>query len=206
MNAFVDLLLRLDGPMPYVFIFLILLACGLGLPMPEDIILIAGGLAAYYEVTSLWATILVSYAGVLIGDGIIFYLGYTYGPRVTKIWFFRKLLAPKTLEHMKDRLAKSGYPLIFFARFMPGLRAPIFFTAGTLHLPFRVFLFFDGLAALLSVPLIVYVVYRFGDQLERVVKVIKRVEHGIVACIVLGIVVAAGRWYVVRRKRKRPHP
>ena len=61
---------------------------------------------------------------------------------------------------------------------MPGLRAPIFFSAGTLHLPYRIFVFYDGFAALISVPTIIGAVFYFGDELDKVVRVIQRIEHG----------------------------
>lgn len=52
--------------------------------------------------------------------------------------------------------------VLFVARFLPGLRSPIFLTAGmTRRIPFWRFLLLDGLAALISVPVWVYLGY-FG--------------------------------------------
>jgi membrane protein DedA with SNARE-associated domain len=72
---------------------------------------------------------------------------------------------------------------------MPGFRTPIFFSAGTLHLPFRVFLFYDGLAALISVPTIVFVTYFFGNHVDKVVRVVKRVQFGVIGTILLIVAV-----------------
>lgn len=93
-----------------------------------------------------------------------------------------------------------GNKLIFAARFMPGLRAPIFFSAGTLHLPYRVFLFYDGLAALLSVPAIIGAVYYFGDHLEQVVRYIQTAQHGILGVIIVMILLMAAKWFISHRK------
>jgi membrane protein DedA with SNARE-associated domain len=203
MDKIVDLLLALYGPMPYFLIFGILLICGLGLPIPEDITLFAAGLSAYYGLTQLWLIIVVSYVGVLFGDFVIFTLGARYGRRITRRWIFQKLLPADRLNSVQKEFHKRGNRLIFAARFMPGLRAPIFFSAGTLHLPYRIFLFYDGFAALISVPVIISAVYYFGDELDHVVRVIQRVEHSIVLVIFLVVLEMLGKWYITHRKLKR---
>ncbi|OFZ22808.1 MAG: SNARE associated protein [Bdellovibrionales bacterium GWB1_55_8] len=203
MDTLVDFLLNFYGPTPYLLIFGVLLACGFGIPLPEDVVLFAGGLLSYYGVSNLWIMIVVSMLGVLIGDSVIFYLGAKYGRRLTKKWFFHKLLPDDRLNAVQKKLHDQGNKVIFAARFMPGLRAPIFFSAGTLHLPYRVFLFYDGMAALLSVPAILGAVYLFGDELDKVVRWIKRVEYGIVIVIAIIILAVLAKWYITHRKLRK---
>lgn len=185
MDQLVEILLNFSGPMPYVLVFLVLLICGMGLPVPEDIVLFAAGVTCFYGEANVWLMISICLAGVLVGDGIMFTLGFVYGKRITKLPGFQKVLPPHRLEKVKRRLRKDGNKVIFAARFMPGLRSPIFFTAGMLHLPFRIFLFYDGTAALISVPAIVYLVYHFGDKLDWVLGKIKEVQFGVVAVVAL---------------------
>lgn len=200
MDRLVDYLLNFYGPTPLYVVFGVLVACGLGLPIPEDVTLIAGGLLAYYGIGSLGGTIAICFLGVMIGDLITFWLGATYGKKLTRKWFFRKMLPDDRLLVVQERLKQQGNKLIFAARFMPGLRAPIFFTSGSLHLPYRVFLFYDGLAALISVPAIVGAVYYFGDYMDKVIQVIKRVEHGILIVILLVFSTIVAKWYISHRK------
>lgn len=200
MDLLVDLLIDLHGPLPYLLVFGVLLACGLGLPIPEDITLFAAGLMAYYGIAPLWAMIVLSFVGVLLGDSIVFWLGYHFGRRLTKKWFFHKLLPDDRLDAVKEKFHQRGDKLLFAARFMPGFRAPVYFSAGTLHIPFRKFIFYDGMAALLSVPAIVGAVYYFGDELDQVVRVIKRIEHGIIFVILAAILAMVVKWYVSHRK------
>jgi membrane protein DedA with SNARE-associated domain len=113
------------------------------------------------------------------------------------------MLPDDRLAAVQNKFHKRGNKLIFAARFMPGLRAPIFFSAGTLHLPARVFWFYDGMAALISVPGIIGAVYYFGDQVDHVVRAVRRIEHGLFF-VILGILTAMGvKWYVTHRKLKR---
>ena len=203
MDKIVDILLIFSGPAPYFLIFGILLICGLGLPIPEDITLFAAGLSSYYGLTNLWVMILVAYTGVILGDSVIFLLGAKYGRKLTKMWLFHKLLPDERLNAVKEKFHEKGNKLIFAARFMPGLRAPIFFSAGTLHLPYRIFFFYDGFAALISVPVIIGAVYYFGDELDKVVRIIQSVEHSILFIIVAVVVAMASKWYITHRRLKR---
>lgn len=203
MDALVEFLLNFYGPTPYLIVFGILLLCGLGLPIPEDITLFVGGVLAYYGLCDPLTMILVCFSGVMLGDSIMFGLGARYGRSITRKWFFHKMLPDERLDSVKARFNRWGNKLIFIARFMPGFRAAIFFSAGTFHLPFRVFFFYDGLAALLSVPAIIGAVYYFGDQLEYVIRVVKKMEHGIVLVVLLVTLSMAFKWYVTHRKLKR---
>ncbi|MBI2605834.1 MAG: DedA family protein [Deltaproteobacteria bacterium] len=193
MDRFVEFLLYLQGPIPYLAAFLVLLGCGFGVPIPEDIVLFAMGLLSYYGLVDLKISILVCFAGVLIGDVTVFYLGRHFGVRLLKKKLFAKFLHPERMGRTRELLLRWGNKVIFAARFMPGLRAPMFFSAGTFQLPFRVFIFYDGLAALLSVPLLVGVVFYFGDHVHRVIVVARKVQHGIV-----GLILAIVLFFVVK--------
>ena len=91
MQSLVELLLYQPEWAIYVAIFGVLLACGLGFPMPEDILLFTMGYFAYNGLADLKYGILVCLAGVLIGDCTIYFLGYYYGSRLTKIKPFSKI-------------------------------------------------------------------------------------------------------------------
>ena len=203
MDRLVDFLLNFYGPTPYFLILGILLACGLGLPIPEDITLFAAGLLAYYGLCNLGLIVLISLFGVLAGDLTIFWLGSKYGRKLTKKWFFHKLLPDDRLDSVSRKFKQKGEKLLFAARFMPGFRAPIYFSAGVLHVPFRKFVLYDGLAALVSVPLIISAVYFFGDNLDQVVRWIQRIEHGILF-VVAGVLMAVmAKWYITHRRLRR---
>ncbi len=200
-NFLVDFLIDYYGPIPYLAIFVILLACGMGLPIPEDLALIAGGILTYYGVCDVWLMIAVGLFGVLLGDSIVYYLGHRFGRRLLKKWPFRVIIDEAKIESIRVKLHEHGAKLLFTARFMPGVRSTVFFAAGLLHYPYRKMILFDGLAAFLSVPAIIYSVYHFGDVLESVIRWIKKVEGGIVILIALVVV-----WVVfklVRKHRKK---
>lgn len=189
--------------MPYVIVFLLLVACGFGLPMPEDVILFAAGMMSYYKAVNVKVMIAVCFLGVMLGDSAVFTIGALYGRKLRRTRIMRRLLPPKRLKLVRHKLHEQGNKVIFAARFMPGLRTPIFFSAGTLHLPFRVFLFYDGLAALISVPTIVYATYFFGAHVDRVIRVVKRIQFGVIATILLIIaIVVVKTWWAHKKQRE----
>jgi membrane protein DedA with SNARE-associated domain len=188
---------------PYLLIFGVLISCGLGVPIPEDIILFTAGYSAYYGIVSLPVIIGLAVIGVLMGDVLIFALGAKYGRKLTKKWIFHQLLPDDRLNKVKKLFHERGNKLLFAARFMPGFRAPVYFSAGTLHIPFWRFLIYDGLAALISVPAIIGAVYYFGDQIDQVIRWIKRIENGIVFVILAIVLAILAKWYITHRKLKR---
>ena len=190
MNHILNIAMNTNGHYtPYIVIFVILLLCGLGAPIPEDITIIAGGMLSYYKITNIYIMILVCFLGVMTGDTTIFLFGNYFGPKIRRKRFFQRLLPPHRLEVVQKKLHREGPKVIFAARFMPGLRMPVYFTAGSLHLPFWKFFLYDGLAAMLSVPAIAYVIYHFGQELDRAVKWIKKVQFGIIVLIVIAVIV-----------------
>jgi membrane protein DedA with SNARE-associated domain len=205
MDFIVDFLIDYYGPIPYLAIFVILLLCGLGVPVPEDITLIAGGILAYYGVCDVWVMIGVGLLGVLIGDSLVFWLGHRFGRRLLKKWPFRMFIDETKIQSIRGKLHHHGGKLLFTARFMPGLRSTVFFASGLLHFPYRKLIVYDGAAALISVPAIVYSVYYFGDFLEYVIRLIKRVEGGIaiVIAVAVGFVILK-LW--LKHKKKVSHP
>lgn len=161
----------------YFSVFLVLLACGFGLPVPEDVTLIAGGVICALTKTgnqhslNVHVMVLIGLLGVLSGDSIMFMLGNKLGSRVTKLPILRSIITPDIYAKIQTKVARYGLKVLFIARFLPGLRAPIFLTAGISHkVKFWKFMLLDGSAALISVPLWIYAGYICADDLDKLLE------------------------------------
>jgi membrane protein DedA with SNARE-associated domain len=201
MKLLIDLLQFIQpyGVYSYVVILAVLLACGFGLPLPEDITLVTAGILAAREIIDFEMAIAVCMLGVLLGDGIIFTLGSRYGVKLRSSKFFSIILPEKRDAAVKRIIQKYGDKVIFMARFMPGLRTPLFFATGSYHVSFWKFLLLDGLAAIISVPLWVYVGYLFGANLEELERVIKRAQVGIYVALAALILFFIGGYFLKKR-------
>lgn len=175
----------------YLTLGAILLLCGLGLPIPEDISLICAGYLAHLGLVDVHHVFLLCFAAVLIGDGLAFGLGRWGGQAILRWGRTQRYFTPRKQRRVRAYFRKYGSKVIFIARFLPGVRFSIFFSAGMLHVRPMVFLVYDTLAALLSVPALVYLAYYFGEHIDHVIAWTRRSEYGILAgAAVLATVVA----------------
>jgi membrane protein DedA with SNARE-associated domain len=112
----------------------------------------------------------------------------------------RKVMHSKRREKVERHFARHGNLTIFVGRFMPGFRSIIFAFAGISRMGYFRFLLIDGMAAVLSVPLFVYLGYRFAAHIHELFNFVDRVKHILLpVAIVIGIGAAA--IYYVRRRR-----
>lgn len=186
----------------YVAVFTVLLVCGFGVPIPEDITLVAGGIISGLGYANVHVMFAVGMAGVLAGDGIMFAAGRFYGHKVQQFRPIARILTPERFEAVQEKFEKYGTWVLFVARFLPGLRSPIFITAGmTRRVPYWRFLLMDGFAALISVPVWVYLGHYGATQREWLMHVVHRGQAGILTVIgVLAVVLTVVVW---RRRRNQ---
>lgn len=167
----------------------------MGVPIPEDITLIAGGVICALSQGALHPLhpqimSLIALIGVLIGDGIMFFVGRRLGPKVTRVRGLKRIITKKVYCQIQAKVIKYGQKVLFVARFLPGLRAPIFIMAGVSHsVSYLRFILMDGMAAIISVPILVYLGYFFANDLEDILNYVKHSEIIIVAIIIIVIAV-----------------
>lgn len=160
LNFFQNSPLSLWGP------FFVLLLCGLGLPIPEDIVLITAGILGQDQGRSWIEVSLLMYAGVLGGDCITFFAGRHVGGWMLTSRWFQRIVSPQKQVKVVEFFDRYGPMGLFIGRFLPGLRAPIFFSAGSMKVPFWKLLLFDGGAALISVPVFVWLGHWLWEHFE----------------------------------------
>ncbi len=184
----------------YLAVFLVLLICGLGVPIPEDITLVAGGVISGLGYSNVHVMFGVGMAGVLLGDLIMFMIGRLYGESALKWRWVAWLVTPARRELVQRKFDRYGNRLLFIARFLPGLRSPIFIIAGwSRRVSLLKFLLLDGAAALISVPFWVYLGYYGADNHEWLIHWIQRGKTGIL--IALAVLLAALIFLIWKHRR-----
>jgi membrane protein DedA with SNARE-associated domain len=185
----------------YAGLFGVLLLCGLGLPLPEDIALLAGGFLAHRGITQYPMTLAVSFVGVIIGDNSLFFLGRRFGTGLVSYFRLGRPSSEAQIDRLKGFMDRHGNRAIFYARFLAGLRALIYLTAGSLGVKPARFIFYDMLGALISVPIVVSLGYLFGGQIEQLFRYLGGFEH-LIWIVALGtILVFATRTQMFARTR-----
>lgn len=185
----------------YAAVFFVLVICGFGVPIPEDITLVAGGVISGLGYTNVHIMFAVGMAGVLVGDGIMFMLGRIYGQRILKFKPVARLMPPKRYAQVQQKFDKYGNRVLFVARFLPGLRSPIFLTAGMSgRISFWQWLMMDGFAALISVPIWVYLGSFGAENRDWLMQKVHQFQNGLF--LLLGIGAAFGIWFWWSRRQK----
>lgn len=188
----------------YVAVFIALMLCGAGIPLPEDITLVAGGVIAGLGYANVHTMAAVTMVGVLMGDAAMFLLGHRYGEHMLQWKPIALLMPPRRYAKMQEKFTRYGNRLMFFARFLPGMRTAVYITAGATHrVSFWRFLMLDGLAALISVPFWVYLGYFGANRREWLGMWIRRGQSSLWVLGVLLLVVALVWWWCRRRNKQQ---
>lgn len=183
----------------YLGVLGLLCAAGVGAPVSEDLVLIAGGAVVARSGGSLPLMILVGWVGTVVGDGMLFRIGKRLGPRAAQQRHLSRVLTPARVERVRRFYRRFGMATVAIIRFIPGLRSTTILIAGSSGLSFRKFLAADGLAAMVTAPLMVWLGFRFGAAALRDVTQVGRALLGAaIAALVALIAVRAIRTWRAR--------
>ncbi len=117
--------------------------------VPSETLVVIGGNLASSGDLNLMLVILAGAAGAILGDNISYGIGTLVGERTVKRWF-RSEKAQKRLEWAERTLDERGAYIIIVARFIPGGRTAVTFSAGYVHtLRWRRFIVYDIVAGLI---------------------------------------------------------
>jgi membrane protein DedA with SNARE-associated domain len=138
------------------------------------------------------------FVGVLVGDFLVYYLGYFYGEKVLSLRLTRSFLTRSREAQIKGDFHRHGIKILIVGRFAVGFRTAAYLTAGILRLPALRLLGADMIAATLSTTLMFAGGYWFADWIE---KGIKEAQHFIVITLVASVAGVILYRYIKARRR-----
>ena len=172
-----------------------------GVPVPGETILLLASFLAFSEHTlQLRWIIVVGTIAATVGDNLGFVLGYYGGRPLLEHYrrFFR--IRAATIAQGERIFARYGAVTVFFARFVFGMRIITGPLAGVLRMPWRKFLLFNFLGAVLWVTVIAGAGYLAGRQWQRLVQDLKVFDIAVVVAAALLILIL---WWRQRRNTRR---
>lgn len=178
----------------YGIVLGLLVSSGTGL-FSEDLVIIMAGFLSYLGHLSLSTALAVGYLGSCLSDCLMYGLGRGPGERLTRSRWLSRVLRPERVLYARELFQRRGSRFIVLVRFIPGMRAVVFFTAGTLMMPFRTFLFWDIVGVIPSVTLLMGTAYYCGENIERVV-------HQLGAWAWLVVLVGIGLFFTLARRSR----
>lgn len=202
MDSVMAFLQSLQGAPAYALVFATLAASGLGLPINEDILLMVAAALTLRGVMDPLPLVAVAWCGVLCADALIFHWGHRFGARLLQHRWAARVLPPARLLMVQATMRRWGPGYLFLVRFMPGMRTALLFAAGSLKIPYRHLLLFDGAAGLVELPLLVFAVRLVGGRWQDILAGVQRWQS-VLWPAVLALAVAAALVLWLRRRRGR---
>jgi membrane-associated protein len=136
LDGLIEFLLQSDWT--YLLLFAIAAGDAFFPIFPSETAAIAAGVVAATDQLTLGWVIAAAGAGAVVGDNIAYVLGRVVGqPAARRL--FRRERARRRFEEAGDLLERRGAYLIVIARFIPGGRTAVTFTAGTTRFPWLKF-------------------------------------------------------------------
>jgi membrane protein DedA with SNARE-associated domain len=149
----------------YAGFFAVLVMAGFGFGPPEEIALPAAGIFAGANPEIRWWILLpVCIAGVLLADMFLYGVGRWQGDRLLNYRWMARLVPPARRRQIEKNFHDYGIGILIGGRLVPGVRAPLFLTAGAIRLPLLRFLIADGLGAIVGNSLLFLLGFWLGDQ------------------------------------------
>ncbi len=183
----------------YLLIFFVLVLTGSGLPIPEEVPIIAAGILSANETLNPWLAFMWCLLGALIGDCVMYYIGYHFGRPVLQEhpWWARFVTAEREAQ-IEKQFRNHGFKVFFVARFLVGIRSPVYLTAGILRVSFRRFLMIDLFCATMVVGTFFGLTYLFGTAIA---KWIRKGEVALTVVVMLALAaVSIYLWWRYYRK------
>jgi membrane protein DedA with SNARE-associated domain len=190
---------------PLVPTFCLLVAAGIGFPMPEELPVVGAGIwvARTAELGPLrFVALPVCILGVVISDGLLYGIGRLYGPRLLEYRWLARLLPSEKRARIEDNFHKYGVKILLFARILPGIRSPIFITAGIMKLPLKRFLLADGIYAIPGVSLLFFLAFWFTDRFQELVTKVTQERDKLLEVLILLGIASLGAYFIYHFYRK----
>jgi membrane protein DedA with SNARE-associated domain len=140
--------------------------------------------------------------GVLLGDFVVYGLGYFYGEKVLAFRLTRKFLTKPREAQIKGYFHRHGIKILIAGRFVVGFRTAAYLTAGILRLPPLRMLLADVFAASLTTSLVFGLGYWFARWIETG---LREIQHYLVlfVAVTLGLLLLY-RYYKGRQRAGLP--
>ncbi len=196
----------LTGGSAYLIVGLLALleaSAFVGLFVPGEVGVLAGGYIAYEGRAELIPMMIVATVGAIIGDSIGYEIGRHLGGSIRRSRFGAKV-GEERWTRAEDYLKVKGGRAVFLGRFIGVLRALVPALAGGSRMPYRKFLFWNALGALIWGPSLVGLGYLGGESYRRIEHYAGQAGLVLLALVVMiGGVAALGRWVSRHPERVR---
>lgn len=193
---------------PFIATFVGLIFAGIGLPpIPEEVVVAGAGIWAAGKPElgpTRWLILAFCIAGILVSDLLLYGIGRFGGARLLGLPWMTRVMTPERRQHIEHNFHRYGLRILLFVRWLPGIRSPMFITAGLMRLPVVRFVIADAVAASVGHLVIFTLAYWFGDQFKELLEQTERQVGSKARPILVLVGIAAITGYLLLHLWRRP--
>jgi membrane protein DedA with SNARE-associated domain len=145
-----------------------------------------------------WILLPVCIVAVVLSDLILYGLGLWGGERLLRYRWLAHMMPPQRRQRTEENFHRYGVSILVFGRLVPGIRAPLFLTAGSMRLPLPRFLLADGLGAVVGNSCFFFLGFWLGDSVKTLIEHAEERLKPILIIVAVGLVVAYLLWHFLR--------
>ncbi|AOL17004.1 hypothetical protein BFU36_10115 [Sulfolobus sp. A20] len=176
-------------PSNYLILFILMLLEGMSLPIPSEVVMPLAGYLSSLGTLNLYLSILIGSLGSLMGSLIDYFIALKLGlPFLLRYGKYIKLNKDR-LDYLNTFFAKHGNTSVFFARFLPAIRALISFPAGIAKMRLTYFILFTLSGHLVWDTVLAFIGYYFGSSWQPIVSELTRFDYIILSIVLIALVI-----------------
>ena len=174
-----------------------------GVPVPGETILIAAAVYAGAGKLNIAVVLIVGVVAAVLGDNIGYAIGAYGGRRVVERYGKYVFITPERYEKAERFFQKRGGGFVIVARFIEGLRQLNGIIAGTSSMPWRRFVVFNIIGAVLWVGTWSMIGYFAGDHIDVIYREITKYSlYVLIGLVVVGAAFIVRAWWRRRRSSR----
>jgi membrane protein DedA with SNARE-associated domain len=191
----------------YLMLGLLITVENLFPPIPSEAILPLAGYGVFRGTLAFVPAVLAATAGSVAGAVVLYALGRWGGRPVLLRYGSILRLDEHRLDRADEWFDRHGPKIVFFGRFLPGLRSVVSVPAGMSEMPWRVFVPLTAAGSALWNLLLIGAGWALGDRWQAAAEWVDTFDVAVLAVLAVGTVVLVA-FYVRRRRvaRTRPAP
>jgi len=171
-------------------------------PLPSELIMPLAGYRAGQGALSLWGVILAGWAGSLLGQLPLYYLGKWVGYERLRAWADRHgewlTVSGEEVTQAKEWFDKHGSKAVIFGRIVPGVRSLVSVPAGFGGMGLGKFLLYSAIGTGVWTAALAFLGKLLGDNYGQIDRYL-----GPITWVILGGIALYFGYQVVRRRKER---
>lgn len=182
----------------YIILFIGVLVDQIGIPLPVLPLLLTAGALSGTGQLDLLSIILLSASGSFLSNIFWYEMGRWKGKAILGLICKISFEPDSCVRRTEDTFLRHGKGSLLLAKFVPGLNAVAAPVAGVFKMSRVVFLFLNGLSAILWASSFIGLGYFFHSQLEELLEIALNLS-GSLATVVIALLIIYAAYKYVRR-------